>query len=112
MSFTSARREEILKFVSKERSTTVDRLYYYLLDTDFAVSKRTLYKDVQVLEGEQKGIYTQNGNGGGIFAEDGWTYGCPITKKDIWKLESFLKYLPKEKQSELVQIINKVKKLV
>ena len=66
MQATTERRQQMLDYISDKRQTTVNELA-----EQFHISSRTVRRDLLILT-ETAPIYTEQGNGGGVRATDGW----------------------------------------
>ena len=66
MQSTSERRQQILEFINEKRSVTL-----YRIMNEFSISRSTAKRDVEILSCSYP-IITQQGNGGGVRAMDGW----------------------------------------
>lgn len=66
MSGPIERRQKILEMISARRHLTIDCLV-----AEFNVSRRTIRYDIETLSCSAP-IFTSKGNGGGIYAEEGW----------------------------------------
>ena len=66
MQSAAERRQQILEYISDNRNVTLQSIM-----NEFAVSRATAKRDVQLLSCSYP-IYTQQGGGGGVRAMDGW----------------------------------------
>ena len=74
------RQEQILRALSARRQDTIKHLA-----AEFAVTERTIRSDIEKLSCSYP-IYTVQGNGGGVYVDDGWR----ITKTYLTKEQSDL----------------------
>ena len=101
---TTERRQMILEILCERRIELAENLA-----SEFDVTVRTIYKDIEILACSYP-IYTTQGNGGGIHIVDGFKLGMKyLTKEQAEFLESILhNYSDKEKEI-LVEILNTFK---
>ena len=97
---TMERRQAILEALCVRRHETGVNLAF-----EFGVCVRTIEKDVLNLSLEYP-IYTIQGNGGGIFVEDGfYLHKARMTEKQLDLLEELLPSLSGEKRETMLSII-------
>ena len=113
MNLRAERRERIAEFISCERYTTTDGIFYALQGTDYEVTTRTIWSDLQYLMYEKNyGIYIKNGGRDcGVYAERDWYYSQPISSKDILVLSRAIKLLPLDVQKECEEIVERIKRI-
>ncbi len=97
---TSERRQAILEFISDRRVATMQEIA-----DEFNICLRTAKSDVQILSCSHP-IITQQGNGGGVRAMDGWYISRRYLHEDQESLlRSLLPGLQPEQQKTMEAIL-------
>ena len=100
MQSTTERRQQILEFISDNRAVSLQSIM-----DEFSISRATAKRDVQILSCSYP-IYTQQGGGGGVRANDGWYLSHRYLRDDQEALlRSLLTELDPDNQAVIQQIL-------
>lgn len=94
MTAAEQRREKIMEILSVHRQTNLKEL-----SERFGVSRRTILYDLDAITASAQ-FYTVPGNGGGIFACEGWHYRpARMTARMQKAVEDAINGLPPDKEA-------------